>query len=122
MNAGASLMTPGPSLMTTGAPFAPGPIPRTCASVRFAPSSAPLMPGPDDVAPASVPTSGPGIDDVDAPPSSGPVSACHVEAGAMHDGAGVRAPGATDTRVRAAYCSPGSAVPVARSRAARAIR
>jgi hypothetical protein len=93
-------MTSGPSLTTTGAPFAPAAIPLTSASVRFAPSAAPAMPTPDDGGP-SVPPSGPGIDDGDA---------------------GVRATGATDTRVRAAYCSPGSAVPVARSRAARAMR
>jgi hypothetical protein len=84
--------------MTAAACFTPAPIRPTCASVRFAPSSAPLMPGPDDSGPASVPQSRPGAFDEDAPPASGPVSARDVEPGADHADEG--APPASGTKAR----------------------
>jgi len=58
----------------TGACFTPAHVRLTRAFVRFAPSSALLMPGPDDSGPASVPQPRPGAFDEDAPPSPGPVS------------------------------------------------
>lgn len=88
--------------MTPGTPFTPAPVRLSCACVRFAPSSAPLMPDPDDSDPASVPPSGPGIDDEDAPPSSGPVSARDVEPGAEHADDGAPPPSGTNLRVHAA--------------------
>ena len=78
-------MTVGASRMTAATRFTPATVRSTRASVRFAPGSAPLIPGPDDIDPASVAPSDPGSDDVDAPTSSGPVSAQDAEPGAERE-------------------------------------
>src|SRR5271170_4276346 len=69
-------MTMGTRFMTTGMRL-------MTAATRFAPA-------PDHRDPASVPPSGPGVDDVDAPTSFGPVSACDAEPGAEREEASAK--------------------------------
>ena len=59
------------------------------------------MPGLEERAPASVLPSGAGIDDEDAPVSSGPVSARDVDSGAGHADAGALPSSGTKRRAPA---------------------
>ncbi len=75
----------------------------------------PLVPGPDDGAPASVPPPRPGMNEKDAPARSGPASASDVAPGAERVDAGACAAGASHPHghaaVRAAHALMGSAPP-----------